>query len=143
MNQVTLFGYTGKDIEIRQTNSGDTVINFSLSTEERWTDKQGQVQKKTEWHNLVQFGKGADVTAKYVTKGSQILVTGKLQTRSWDDKDGNKRQKTEIVVQRVEFGRLKDRQEGQQGEPYPQAPALQQRRREPGQDDDPGPQDDF
>jgi single-strand DNA-binding protein len=143
MNEARLFGYTGKDIEIRKTNSGETVINFSLSTEERWTDKQGQAQKKTEWHNLVQFGKGADVTAKYVTKGSQILVIGKLQTRQWETPEGAKRQKTEIVVQRVEFGRLKNQQaQGEQGEPYPQAAARQPQRREPGQDDEPYPVDD-
>jgi single-strand DNA-binding protein len=134
MNHVTLFGYTGNNIEMKYMPSGQAVINFSMSTEERFKDRDGKPQKRTEWHNLVQFGKGAEITAKYVTKGSQILVEGKLQTRTWDDKDGNKRSKTEIVVMRVEFGRLKG--QGQQGEPYPQAAPVNQRQ-QPQRDEEP------
>jgi single-strand DNA-binding protein len=137
MNEVRLMGYTGKDIELKYMPNGNAVINFSISTEDRYKDKAGVTQKKTEWHNLVQFGKGAEITQKYVTKGSQILVEGKLQTRQWEDRDGNKRQKTEIVVQRVEFGRLKENHAGQQGEPYPQAPQRSAAQRQgPGSDDD-------
>jgi single-strand DNA-binding protein len=144
MNEVRLFGYTGKDCVIRQTAGGNTVCQFSIGTDESYYDKKkGERVKKTEWHNCVQFGKGAETTAKYVTKGSQILVFGKLQTTSWDDRDGNKKYKTEVVVNRIEFGKLKDREAGQQGKPYPQAASrANNQHREPGQDDEPYPSDD-
>ena len=140
MNHVTLFGYTGKDVKLRTLTGGGNVAQFSIGTDESYFDKKTNAKvKKTEWHNCVQFGKGAETTAKYVSKGSQILVEGKLQTRTWDDRDGNKKSRTEIVVQRVEFGRLKDSDRPNQTT-QGHAPAHNQGR-QPGQDDEPIPND--
>jgi single-strand DNA-binding protein len=144
MNHVTLFGYTGKDVELRNLPNGGQVAQFSMSTDESYFDKKTNTRiKKSEWHSCVQFGKGAETTAKYVPKGSQILVEGKLQTREWQDKQtGAKRQRTDVVVMRVEFGRLKEATAGQQGEPYPQAAGRSAQSQAPRQDDEPYPTDD-
>ena len=99
VNKVFLLGNVGKDPEIRSTQGGMTVASFSLATAERAKDAQGNWADKTEWHNLVCFQRTAEVVRDYVKKGSQILVEGKIQTRSWDDKaSGEKKYKTEILV---------------------------------------------
>ena len=101
MNKVFLLGHVGKDPEMRSTQSGKAVANFSLATAER--QKQGdEWVDKTEWHNLVAFQRTAEVIRDYVKKGSHILIEGKLQTQSWDDKEsGQKKYKTEIIVNEV------------------------------------------
>jgi single-strand DNA-binding protein len=98
MNKVMLLGHVGKDPEIRATQSGMTVANLSLATADR--QKQGEEWvEKTEWHNLVAFQRTAEVVRDYVKKGSQILIEGKLQTSSWDDKEsGQKKYRTEIII---------------------------------------------
>ncbi|HTF71211.1 MAG TPA: single-stranded DNA-binding protein [Edaphobacter sp.] len=98
MNKVLLLGHVGKDPEIRATQGGTTVANLSLATADR--QKQGEEWvDKTEWHNLVAFQRTAEVVRDYVKKGSQIMIEGKLQTRSWDDKEsGQKKFKTEIII---------------------------------------------
>ncbi|HUZ95381.1 MAG TPA: single-stranded DNA-binding protein [Edaphobacter sp.] len=98
MNKVFLLGHAGKDPEIRATQSGVTVANFSLATADR--QKQGEEWvDKTEWHNLVAFKRTAEVIRDYVKKGSKVMIEGKIQTRSWDDKDsGQKKYRTEIIV---------------------------------------------
>ena len=98
INKVFLLGNVGKDPEIRSTTGGMTVASFSLATADRQKDAQGNWADKTEWHNIVCFQRTAEVVRDYVKKGSQILVEGKIQTRSWDDKtSGEKKYKTEIL----------------------------------------------
>lgn len=103
MNRVTLFGNVGADPEIRRTQNGTIVANVRLATSERWKDRDGNRQERTEWHTLViwggQNGDGlAGVVEKYVSKGSKLLVEGKITTRKWQDQEGNDRYTTEIVV---------------------------------------------
>lgn len=97
LNQVSLIGNVGKDPEIRSTQGGDRVANFSIATSETWGAGDNR-QEKTEWHNVVVWGKLADVVEKYVTKGSKVYAQGKLTTRKWKDKDGNDRYTTEVVL---------------------------------------------
>ena len=103
VNKVLLIGRLGNNPEIRHTNTGSAVANFNLATSENWTDKNGQRQERTEWHKIVVWGKLAELCEKYLSKGRQCFVEGKLQTRSWDDKDGNKRYTTEIVATSIQF----------------------------------------
>ncbi len=103
VNKVLLIGRLGNNPEIRFTNTGTAVANFNLATSENWNDKSGQRQERTEWHRVVVWGKLAELCEKYLAKGRQCFVEGRLQTRSWDDKDGNKRYTTEIVATTVQF----------------------------------------
>jgi single-strand DNA-binding protein len=99
VNKVFLLGNVGKDPEIRTTPNGMTVATFSLATADRAKDAQGNWADKTEWHNLVAFQRTAEIIRDYVKKGSQIFVEGKIQTRSWDDKEsGQKKYRTEILI---------------------------------------------
>lgn len=103
-NKVILLGNCGRDPEVRSLPNGDSVANFSLATNERWRDRYGNKQERTEWHNIVCFGKTADVVREYVSKGMQLYTEGKIQTRSWEDKNtGEKKYRTEIVAHVVEF----------------------------------------
>ena len=101
VNRVILVGNLGRDAEVRHTANGQAVATLNLATTENWKDKEGQRQEKTEWHRVVVWGKPAESLQEYLTKGKQIYVEGKLQTRQWDDKDGNKRYTTEIKADRV------------------------------------------
>lgn len=103
VNKVMLIGRLGNNPEIRFTNTGTAVANFNLATSENWNDKSGQRQERTEWHRVVVWGKLAELCEKYLSKGRQCFVEGRLQTRSWDDKDGNKRYTTEIVASTIQF----------------------------------------
>lgn len=99
VNKVLLLGNVGKDPEIASTNGGALVAKLSLATSERFKDKQGEWQDRTEWHNLVAYARGAEILRDYVRKGSKLYVEGRLTTRSWDDKEsGKKVYRTEIVV---------------------------------------------
>lgn len=99
INKVLLLGNVGKDPEIRSTAGGMTVASFTLATADRQKDAQGNWADKTEWHNLVCFQRTAEIVRDYVKKGTQLFIEGKIQTRSWDDKEsGQKRYKTEILV---------------------------------------------
>jgi single-strand DNA-binding protein len=99
VNKVFLLGNVGKDPEIRTTPGGMTVATFSLATAERAKDAQGNWADKTEWHNLVAFQRTAEIVRDYVKKGTQVFVEGKIQTRSWDDKEsGQKKYRTEILI---------------------------------------------
>jgi single-strand DNA-binding protein len=99
VNRVTLLGNLGKDPEIKFLPSGQAVANFSIATTERFKDKDGQWQDRTEWHNIVAYGRTAEIVRDYVKKGNKLYVDGRLTTRSWDDKDtGKKVYRTEIVV---------------------------------------------
>ena len=101
VNKVILVGNLGRDAELRYTPGGAAVATLNMATTEVWNDKSGQRQEKTEWHRVVLWGKTAESLSEYLTKGKQIYVEGRLQTRQWDDKDGNKRYTTEIRSDRV------------------------------------------
>lgn len=100
VNKALLLGNVGKDPEVRTTASGQSVASFSLATSRRWKDRDGNKQEQTEWHNVVAWGKLADVVSKYVTKGSKLYIEGRIETQSWDDKaSGAKKYKTQIVAE--------------------------------------------
>ncbi|HEU5181348.1 MAG TPA: single-stranded DNA-binding protein [Candidatus Polarisedimenticolia bacterium] len=101
VNKVILIGNLGRDPEVKYTQNGTAVANLNIATNEVWTDKAGQKQERTEWHRVVVWGKQAQVLGDLLTKGKQVYVEGSLQTRSWDDKDGNKRYTTEVRAVRV------------------------------------------
>jgi single-strand DNA-binding protein len=101
VNKVILVGNLGRDSELRYTPGGAAVATLNMATTEVWNDKQGQKQEKTEWHRIIVWGKQAESLQEYLTKGKQIYVEGRLQTRQWDDKDGNKRYTTEIKADRI------------------------------------------
>ena len=101
VNKVILVGNLGRDAELRYTPGGSPVATLNLATTEIWNDKAGQRQEKTEWHRIVLWGKQAESLQEYLTKGKQIYVEGRLQTRQWDDKDGNKKYTTEIKADRI------------------------------------------
>lgn len=98
LNRVMLIGNLGKDAELRTTQGGQTVANFNLACNEVWNDRNGERQERTEWVRCVLWGKKAESLEKYLLKGKQIHVEGKLQTREWEDRDGNKRWTTEVNV---------------------------------------------
>ncbi len=98
VNKVILIGNLGRDPEIRSTTSGTPVANFSLATNRKWRDRDGNPQEQTEWHNIVCFGRQAEVAGQYLTRGRQLFVEGRLQTSSWEDRQsGEKRYRTEII----------------------------------------------
>ena len=98
INKVILIGNLGADPELRYTPNGQAVCDVRLATNESWTDKSGQKQERTEWHRVVFWGKPAEIVKQYMGKGQRMYIEGRLQTRSWDDKEGNKRYSTEIVA---------------------------------------------
>lgn len=103
LNKAMLIGNLGKDPEIKYTPEGLAIAKFSMATKEQWKDKDGQKQDKTEWHNIVAFGKLAEICGEYLAKGKQVYIEGRIQTRSWDDKDGNKKYTTEIVANTMQM----------------------------------------
>jgi single-strand DNA-binding protein len=103
VNKVILVGNLGADPDMRYTPSGQGVCELRLASSESWNDKNGQRQERTEWHRIVVWGKRAEVCSKYLSKGRQVYVEGRIQTRTYDDKDGNKRYITEIIAADVQF----------------------------------------
>lgn len=103
INKAILVGRLGKDPEIKYLPSGTAVANFTIATSESYKDKEGQKQEKTEWHRIVTFGKLAEICGEYLAKGKQVYIEGRIQTRSWDDKDGNKKYMTEIVANTMQM----------------------------------------
>lgn len=103
VNKVILVGRLGQNPEVRYTPSGAAVANFSVATNETWNDKSGQKQERTEWHRVVVWGKLAELCSQYLTKGRQCYLEGRLQTRQWQDKDGQTKYTTEIQAQTVQF----------------------------------------
>ena len=98
LNKACLLGNVGKDTELRYTNTGKAVASFSLATGESWRDQSGTMQERTTWHNVVAWDRLAEICNQYVKKGKQVYVEGRIQNRSYDDKDGNKRYISEIVA---------------------------------------------
>lgn len=103
VNRVFIVGRIGKDPEAKYMPNGDAVTNFSVATSERWKDKEGEQQEKTEWHRCTAFKRLAEIVAEYAVKGTLVCVEGKLQTRKWTDKDGVEKYSTEIVADRVQL----------------------------------------
>jgi single-strand DNA-binding protein len=116
VNKVILVGRLGKDPEVRYTNDNVPVANFSIATSEYYKDRNGERQESTEWHNIVAWRQLAEISEKYLRKGKLIYVEGKLRTRSWDDKEGNKRYATEIVADNITMlGKREDEEGGEEG----------------------------
>jgi single-strand DNA-binding protein len=103
VNKVIVIGRLGADPEVKTVAGGNTVARLSVATSENWTDKQGQKQERTEWHRVVVWGKLAELCGKYLSKGRQAYIEGRLQTRSWEDQSGQKKYTTEIVANTVQF----------------------------------------
>ena len=104
INKVILIGNLGNDPDVRYTAGGAAVANVSIATTEGWKDREsGEMQEKTEWHRVVFFGKLAEIVSEYLKKGSQVYVEGRLQTRKWQDKEGNERYTTEIVANEMQM----------------------------------------
>ena len=99
VNKAILVGNLGSDPEVRYTAGGNAVTTFNIATNERWTDKNtGEKQERTEWHRIVAWGRLAEICGEYLSKGRQIFIEGRIQTRTWEDRDGNKKYTTEIVA---------------------------------------------
>lgn len=103
VNKAIIVGRLGADPEARTTSGGKAVTQLSVATSDNWMDKDGQRQEKTEWHRVVVWGKQAESCAKYLAKGRQVYVEGRLQTRSWEDQQGQKKYTTEVVANQVVF----------------------------------------
>jgi len=103
VNKAILIGRLGKDPELKYTPGGKAVASFTIATNERWTSQDGQKQERTTWHNIIAWGKQAEVINEYCRKGSQIYIEGRIDNRSYDDKEGNKRYISEVVVQNFQF----------------------------------------
>ena len=104
LNKALIYGNLTRDPELRSLPSGTPVVNFSIATNRVWKDQSGAKQESNDFHNIVVFGKQAELVAQYLHKGSSALIEGRIQTRSWDAEDGTKRYRTEIVADRVQFG---------------------------------------
>jgi single-strand DNA-binding protein len=103
INKVILIGNLGSDPEVRYTPSGKAVANFRIATTEQWTNKEGGKEERTEWHRIVAWGRLGEICGEYLHKGKQVYIEGKLQTRSWEDRDGNKRFTTEVLAQTMQM----------------------------------------
>jgi single-strand DNA-binding protein len=104
LNKIFILGNLTRDPESRALPSGQNVVNFGVATNRVWNDKAGTRQEDTQFHNIVVFGKMADVCAKYLTKGKMVLVEGRIQNRSWDAQDGTKKYRTEIIAETIQLG---------------------------------------
>ena len=135
VNKVILLGNVGKDPEVKFLPSGQAVANFSIATSERYKDKGGEWQDRTEWHNLAAYGKVAEIIRDYVKKGHKLYIEGRLTTRSWDDKEsGKKVYRTEIVV--GDLSLLSGRGEGEAGSGYNRGSGSTYDQRQPGPPDE-------
>jgi len=103
VNKAIIIGNLGHDPDLKQLDSGRAVANFRIATTDRWRDAQGLMQERTDWHRIVVYGKSAEAVGEHLTKGRQVCVEGRIQTRKWQDKDGKDRYTTEIVAERVTF----------------------------------------
>lgn len=103
INKVIIIGRMGADPEVKTVTGGNTVARLSVATSEQWKDREGQKQERTEWHRVVVWGKLAELCGKYLAKGRQVYVEGRLQTRSWEDQQGQKKYATEVVANTVQF----------------------------------------
>ena len=119
VNKVIIIGNLGRDPETRYMPDGGAITNISVATTDKWKDKNGEMQEKTEWHRVAFFGKLAEIAGEYLKKGSQVYVEGRLQTRKWQDKDGNDKYTTEIVADRMQMLGSRQGMGGGASEPPP------------------------
>ena len=115
VNKVILVGNLGNDPEVRYMPNGNAVANLSIATSESWKDQQGQLQEKTEWHKVTMYRRLAEIAGEYLKKGSQIYLEGKLQTRKWQDQQGNDRYTTEIIADQLQMLGGRNESGGSQG----------------------------
>jgi single-strand DNA-binding protein len=134
VNKAILVGNVGKDPEVKFLPSGSPVANFTLATSERFKDKAGEFQERTEWHNIVAYQRTAEIIRDYVKKGSKLYIEGRIQTRSWDDQSGKKQYRTEIVVNDLVL--LSGRGEGGESGGYSRGASSSYDQRQPAQADD-------
>jgi len=116
VNKVILVGRLGADPEVRYTQDGTMVTSFRIATDEQWKDRNGERVTRTEWHRIVVFGRLAEICGNYLSKGRLVYIEGRLQTRAWDDKDGNKRYTTEIIALNMQMLEPKGQDSSQYGE---------------------------
>ncbi|MBN1546650.1 MAG: single-stranded DNA-binding protein [Syntrophaceae bacterium] len=124
VNRVLLIGRLGADPEVRYTPDGTMVVNFRIATDESYKNKQGEKVTKTEWHRIVVFGRLAEICGNYLGKGRLVFIEGKLQTRTWDDKDGNKRSVTEILATNMQMLESRGQGRGQEAAMEESMPAY-------------------
>jgi single-strand DNA-binding protein len=122
LNKAIVIGNLTRDPEMRALPSGVKVASFSVATNRVWKDKNGVKQENVDYHNVVVFGRQAEIVSQYIKKGSSILVEGRMQTRSWDDNAGVKKYRTEIIAERIQFGPRKEGANGGYSAPSPEAP---------------------
>jgi single-strand DNA-binding protein len=125
LNKAIIYGNIVRDLELKELPSGTAVCNLAVATNRKWTDKDGTKQEDAQFHNVVIFGKMAENVANYLGKGSGILVEGRLQTRSWESKDGVKKYMTEIVAESVQFGPKREGSGGQSNAQSQEKPPTQ------------------
>ncbi len=124
LNKVMLIGHLGRDPEIRSTSSGRAVANFTVATNRRWTDRDGQRQEETEWHRIVVWGRQAEIAGQYLKRGRLVYIEGRMQTRSWEDRQsGEKRWTTEVICD--QFQMLGGRGDSPGGPPTPPVDAYE------------------
>ena len=129
VNKVILIGNLGKDPELKFLQSGQPVANFPIATSEKWKDKStGETKEQTEWHNIIMFGKLAEIAGQYLKKGSSVFVEGRLQTRKWQDKDGQERYTTEIIANEMKMLGGRGDQSGSQPAQQPRSQSNQDAR---------------
>ena len=129
VNKVILIGNLGKDPELKFLPSGQPVANFSVATSEKWKDKStGETKEQTEWHNIIMFGKLAEIAGQYLKKGSSVFIEGRLQTRKWQDKTGQDRYTTEIIANEMKMLGSRGDQSGSQPAQQPRSQSNQDAR---------------
>lgn len=131
LNKVFIVGRLTADIDLRTTPTGQSVTSFSIATNRVWTDKGGSRQEETEFHNVVAWGRQAEVASQFLVKGSLLLIEGRLRTRSWQDKQGQSRKTTEIVCERLQLGPKPSgagasRPQQKEGKEEPSAPSIEE-----------------
>ena len=134
LNKAILIGNLGRDPELRYTPNGVAVATLNLATSETWTNKEGKKETRTEWHRVVAFARLAEICGEYLSKGRQVYIEGRIQTRDWEDKDGVKRYTTEIVASQMIM--LGSREAGPPGDPYGGPPLADPDTSMPGSQDD-------
>ena len=126
LNKIILVGRLTRDPEERSLPSGQKVASFGLATDRFYNDKTGQRQRQTEFHNIVLFGRIAEIASQYLNKGSLVLIEGRIQTRSWDDKEGNKKYRTEVVAESLQLGPKNLPRDNDQSEKKENIPVIQE-----------------
>lgn len=124
VNKAIIIGNLGRDPELKYMTSGDAVCNFTIATKDTWKDRDGNQQEKTEWHNIVAFKRLAEICGEYLKKGSQVYIEGRIQTRSWEDKDGVKKYFTDIVADRMQMLGRRDEKPDSMPTPPPAEPDV-------------------